>query len=82
MPQPKNILSVLADNSALSEAVKLLVTKQFEKPPTITPETSDLVLGQFLRAHITGLEAIDAAWKELAQYKSIPDRPERVNSAR
>lgn len=78
----KNILSVLADNPALMEAVKLLVTKQFEKPPAMGPDTSDLVLGQFLRAHITGLEAIDNAWKELVQYRTVVEVKRDKNPAR
>ncbi len=82
MSSTKNILSTLADNPALMDAVKLLVTKQFEAMPDLSKNPSDELLGQFLRAHVTGLKAIDDAWKELAQYKTTPDKEQRVNPAR
>ncbi len=82
MSQPKNILSVLADNPALMDAVKALLIKQFDMPTNLGPGTSDEVLGQYFRAKMSGTKAIEDAWKELSQYKTVEDKPERVNPAR
>ena len=73
---------MLADNPALMDAVKALVTKQFEGMPDLSKNPSDELLGQFLRAHVTGLEAIDKAWKELSQYKTLEEQPKQQNPAR
>lgn len=82
MDKPKHILTAFADNPALMDAVKELVAKQFEAMPDLSKNPSDELLGQFLRAHVTGLEAIDKAWKELAQYKTIEEKPRVPNPAR
>lgn len=78
----KNILSVLADNPALMEAVKTLLIKHFEGAPIITPETSDELLGQFLRAKTSGIKALEEGFKEIAQYKTVSNKQARVNPAR
>ena len=83
MTKEKNILSVLADNPALQEALKGLLVKHFEAAtPTLRDDTSDVALGQFLRSKIAGLKAVDEALKEITQYKTLPTTPPRENPAR
>lgn len=79
---PNNILTVLADNPALIDAVKAVLTKQFDSSPVMGVDTSDVVLGQFLRARMAGLKAIDDAFKEINQYKTTVDKPVQSNPAR
>lgn len=82
MPSTENILSILADNPALTDAVKAVLVKQFSTEPVCTPDVTDMVLGQFLRAKMSGMKAIDEAFKEIARYRTTPDKPERQNPAR
>ena len=83
MTKEKNILGILADNPALIAAVKELLIKHFEaSTPALRDDTSDVALGQFLRAKIAGLKAVDEAFKEITQYKTLPTTPPRENPAR
>lgn len=82
MTKEKNILTTLADNPALIDAVRAVFTKQFEIPALLGAGTSDEVLGQYFRAKITGAKAVEDAFKEIAQYKTLPTTPPRENPAR
>ncbi len=78
-------LKQIADNQLLLDALKAMLVKQFA-PPTdykdIPSAISDELLGQFLRARITGMNAIDEVFKEIATYKTIVPRPPGTNPAR
>ena len=67
-----DILTVIADNQALQEALRALLIRQFDPPKLITSldATTNEVLGQQTRARITGLAAIDSAFKEIQGYKT------------
>lgn len=82
MPQPKNILTTLADNASLIEAVRSILLKQFQIPENLSSSTSDEVLGQYYRAKMSGTKAVEEAFKEIAQYKTTLDRPARENPGR
>lgn len=82
MPNPKNILCAFADNASLMDAVKAVLLRQLESPMELTADTSDIVLGQHLRANIAGKKAVEDAWKEISRYKSIADKPVKENPAR
>ena len=63
------ILKVLADNPALTEAVKTTIAKYFSVDK-LTSDLADIELGQMVRARLAGLDALNKAFAEIAQYKS------------
>ncbi len=75
-----NILTQLADNEALMEAVKQAILKRFEIP--YAESASDELLGQVTRARLVGRAAVESAFSEIASYKSKPKAEEKVNRAR
>ena len=78
-----NILKIIADNPALFEALKKLLGKQFEITDSeLEKNMSDELLGQMTRANIVGKNAINNAFREINQYKTISDTPEIKNPAR
>jgi len=82
MPNTPHILQGLADNPSLLSEVRSVLERHFEPAKDMDTNVNDAELGQFLRARLTGLKAIDAAFKEINQYKTIPDRPRGENPAR
>lgn len=78
----KNILTILADNPTLMEAVKAVLSKQFALPKEADPLADDALLGQKVRAHMAGIQAIENAFTEIAQYRSNVERPDRTNPGR
>lgn len=82
MTKEKNILTTLADNPALIDAVKTVLLKQFELPKEVDPRADDTLLGQKVRAYIAGASAVKNAFKEIGQHKTVPDSPKRENPAR
>lgn len=75
------ILKGLADNEALSEAVKELLIKQFSVD-NLESTMADIELGQMVKARLVGLKAIDKAFQEIKQYQSTPKQGDKVNPAR
>jgi len=77
----KEILRVIADNQNLFDTLKLIILSKFD---IITPlnGADDIVLGQILRASITGKQKVEEVFKEIAGYKTV--RPEDIkrNQAR
>lgn len=80
-----SILKIIADNPALTEALRKVIEDEFEVT-TITlskvENLSDENLGQAVRAQITGMKAINEAFKKIAQYKTNPERIAERNPAR
>ena len=76
------ILKTIADNPLLEEALRKLLKKQFEFLPIPSASLSDEILGQQTRARIVGMVAVNKAFEEIANYKTIPDQPESKNPAR
>ena len=86
LTEPQKLtLKGLADNPILTEVLKKLLESKFEAPSemkNLPGNITDEFLGQFLRARIAGLNAIDEAFREIAQCKSMKDKLEPLNPAR
>ena len=79
----KEILKTIADNQALLEALKKLLTDKFEIAiPQSDMGVEDIVLGQILRARLVGLRKIEEVFKEIEGLKTPPKEPIKVNMAR
>ena len=77
---PKNLLTSLADNKELLEAVRGVFLKQFELCG-LSYETDDIMLGQSVRASLVGKAGVEAAIKEIEQYKTVPQSTHKDNPA-
>ncbi len=78
----KTILHLLADNPLLFDTVKELIEEQFETDARTDEAISDVQLGQIYRARLVGLQKVRDAFKEIASYRTMKDKPERVNRGR
>jgi hypothetical protein len=81
----KLILSIIADNKPLFDAVKSTVEAQFDVTTTglsAIEGLTDEVVGQKVRAQILGYRAVQEAFKEIELYKTPGKKPEMVNPAR
>lgn len=76
-----SLLQLLADNKALMSEVKALLTKHFSVDSLEATE-SDIVLGQMVRARLVGLQAVEAAFKEIASHSSTPPPVDIPNPGR
>ena len=76
----KNILKGLADNPALTDAVKECITKYFSVDK-LTSDVADIELGQMVRARLVGLQAVNDAFAEIARYKSSATTTAKDNPA-
>lgn len=77
-----DVLRLIADNPALTEALRALLESKFLNDSKQTDEVSDQQLGQMYRARLIGLEKIDETFREIAKYKTQMEIPEPVNRAR
>jgi hypothetical protein len=67
----QNILTSFADNKALMDAVKGVIKSHLVgMTPTGHTMTNDQVLGQIYRAQLTGLQALEEAFKEIERSRS------------
>ncbi len=78
--EENKILGILADNPALSDAVKQCIAKQFSVDNLVATD-NDILLGQMVRARLVGLKALNDAFKEIEQHKTSPDVEPRENPA-
>lgn len=76
-----SLLTQLADNPALLQAVKAAVQQEFGASPKDL-DLSNEELGQRVRAREVGLQAVDRAFTKLLQAKTVDSRVESVNPAR
>jgi hypothetical protein len=76
-----NILTLIADNTALSDTLRAVLEKQFMMGRT-DDTVSDVQLGQEYRARLVGLKNIDLAFKEIATHKTRKEVPRGENPAR
>ena len=74
------ILSLIADNPALTYAVKAVMIKYFSTDK-LTSDLADIELGQMVRARLVGLRALDEAFKEIAQHKTLSKVEQKTNPA-
>lgn len=77
-----SLLKIVADNPALTDVLRNHLESHFLQDDARTDAISDEQLGQMYRARLVGLQKIDAAFKEIASYKSHPERPVKFNGAR
>jgi hypothetical protein len=81
----KNILSLVADNPALYEALRELFEDCFSLDTLYDHKTDTLSneqLGAILRARLDGLAVVDEAFQKIAQFVTIPANPQPRNPAR
>lgn len=80
------MLNIIADNPKLFEEVTQLFDKHFainaldEKTPL--EGMDDAVLGQAVRARISGLKILRKAYAEILSHKTLSETPREVNPAR
>ena len=76
-----SILKLIADNPALTEALR----KEFEKVCTaddLDLRESNELLGQQIRGYEMTKIAIDTVFREIEKYKNVPESEKKVNLAR
>lgn len=79
----KEILKGLADNQMLFDAVKKQILGKFDLEKLYKDwDATDATIGQSVRSTLTGRKAIEAAFDEIATYKTIKGAPEKQNPAR
>jgi len=76
------ILKIIADNQKLQEAVRTVLMKQFMDTSSASDTLTDEQLGQFLRARIVGVKAVEDAFKEIERYKTVEQKNNLINPAR
>jgi hypothetical protein len=76
-----DILKQIADNPALLGAVKKVILDEFY---ALSPseEMTDEMLGQITRARLIGIKKVGEVFQKIANYKTTPKEPERINQAR
>lgn len=67
------ILSNVADNKELLEAVREVFLKQFSIDG-LGAEVSDELLGQAVRARLVGVKGVEAAIKEIESFKTVKEK--------
>lgn len=77
----KSILTVIADNPALLEAVKNVLLREFSIDG-MEEMMDDLMLGQMVRARLVGLRGVNEAFKKIARFKTTEEARPKVNTAR
>lgn len=75
------ILNLIADNPALTDALKELFRKKFSVDDANTNLDNES-LGQVVRARIDGLKKVDDAFSEIEKYRTIKEEPVGENPAR
>ena len=78
---PNNILSLIADNPPLFEALKNLFIGEFTDQKYNLTSTNEH-LGELTRARLQGLSCLDAAFRKIDQCKSINTNRNTGNPAR
>lgn len=79
----KNILSIIADNPALFDALKEKVLSKFSLEEVFAdPKVSNEQLGAMTRAVIQGAATVELAFREIEGLKSLPTPEEPKNPAR
>jgi hypothetical protein len=76
-----NILKIIADNPALLESLRNLLEGEFVESP-LELGFSNERLGERTRARLTGLQAIDEAFKKIAAFRSVEAKQPIINRAR
>jgi hypothetical protein len=69
-PSQPNILTSLADNTRLLDAVKDVFVKQFSLD-VISMEQNNEEMGQVVRARLVGLSKVESAIREILTHKTF-----------
>lgn len=72
---------MLADNPALLTETRKVISNEFADTPSELSLTNEQ-LGERTRARMTGLEAVDRAFKKILLCQTVEPRPVGVNKAR
>ena len=75
------ILSQIADNPQLTEALKAVLLKQFSLDQ-LDNELDNERLGQIVRARLDGVLLVEMALREIAKHKTAVTIPKEDNPAR
>lgn len=83
----KSILTAIADNPALLEAVRKIVEDEFSFDVDSrwigdSVGISDKDLGEIVRARIEGLKKVGNAFRKIEHYKTVSERDVNKNPAR
>ena len=77
----EQILKSVADNQLLLTTLREIIEDKFSIDDVNTNMTDDN-LGMLVRARLTGLKAIDEAFKEIERYKTVKVSEPQPNPAR
>jgi hypothetical protein len=79
-----SILKIIADNPALTEALKKVLLDEFslEEGFNFRSDITDELIGQVTRATLSGRQKIDRAFGEIKKYKTRSEPVEKQNPAR
>lgn len=77
----KEILSSFADNMVLFDAVRRVVLSEFKHDKIDVGMTNEM-LGQKTRSRLEGTAKVDAAFKKIQAFKTLPDKKQGENPAR
>lgn len=77
-----DILRQVADNQNLFDALKGKILEQFATENTVLDGLDDKRLGEVVRADLSGIKKVEAAFKEITQLKSPLPTPTRENPVR
>ena len=75
------ILKTVADNQALTEALKEVILKQFDEE-SVSTSLNNESLGQVTRARLDGIKKVNLAFIEIGKYKTVKEIPKEDNPAR
>jgi hypothetical protein len=76
-----NLLKIIADNPALLESLRKLLESEFVESPDELGFSNER-LGERVRARLTGLQAIDEAFKKILTHRSVQPKEPIINRAR
>lgn len=75
------VLSQIADNPQLTEALKAVLLKQFSLDQ-LDNKPDNEKLGQIVRARLDGVLLVENALREIAKHKTVITVPKEDNPAR
>jgi hypothetical protein len=77
----KNLFKIIADNKMLFDLLKYTLLSKFDIITTVDTE-SDIVLGQKLRASMTGKRNVEELFREIKSFETRAPENEKRNQAR
>jgi hypothetical protein len=77
----KQLFRIIADNKMLFDLLKYTLISKFDIITTVDTE-SDTVLGQKLRASITGKKNVEELFREIKGFETKAPESEKRNQAR